>query len=185
MNNIRISLNRYSDVNLYFQDEARFGLMTHLGSRITAKGVRPKVKYQHKFATTYLYGSYSPIDGDAFVYEINGVSSEIFEAYLYQFSLQRPDQAKIIVIDNAGFHSTKHIKIPDNIFLLRIPPYSPELNPCEQIWAWIKTRYKNMVFKNMKELKSWLHKMVKNMNPEIIKSIVGNHHYLNAFNANI
>jgi len=44
--------------------------MTHLGSRITAKGVRPKVQFQHKFATTYLYGSYSPIDGDAFVYEI-------------------------------------------------------------------------------------------------------------------
>ena len=96
-------------MNLYFQDESRFGLMTHVGSLITARGVRPKVKYQHKFATTYLYGSYSPIDGDSFVYEIEGVNTHIFEAYLYQFSLHRPDQVKIIVIDNAGFHSTKHI----------------------------------------------------------------------------
>ena len=156
--------------------------MTHLGSRITAKGVRPKVQFQHKFATTYLYGSYSPIDGDAFVYEIDGVSSDIFEAYLHQFALHKPEQIKIVVIDNAGFHSTTNIEIPENIVLLRIPPYSPELNPCEQIWAWIKTRYKNNVFKDMKSLKEWLHDIVKNMKAQTIKSIVSNHHFLNAFN---
>lgn len=165
---------------MYFQDEARFGLMTHLGSVITAKGIRPKVKYQHKFATTYLYGSYSPIDGDAFVFEIDGVNSDIFEAYLYQLSLHRPEQAKILVIDNAGFHSTKNIQIPNNIVLLRIPPYSPELNPCEQIWAWIKTRYKNITFSDIHQLKDWLHNIVINMKPDLIKSIVSNHHYLKA-----
>ncbi len=154
--------------------------MTHVGSIITAKGVRPKVKFQHKFATTYLYGSYSPIDGDAFVYEIDGVSTEIFEAYLHKFSLHRPDQAKIVVIDNAGFHSTKNIEIPENIILLRIPPYSPELNPCEQVWAYIKSRYKNKVFADINLLKEWLHSIVKSMKPSTIKSIVSNHHYLKA-----
>lgn len=155
--------------------------MTHVGSIITAKGVRPKVKFQHKFETTYLYGSYSPIDGDAFVYEIDGVSTKIFETYLHKFSLHRPDQAKIVVIDNAGFHSTKNIEIPKNIILLRIPPYSPELNPCEQVWAYIKTRYKNKVFADINTLKEWLYEMVKNMTSNIIKSIVSNHHYINAF----
>ena len=155
--------------------------MTHLGSRITAKGVRPKVKYQHKFATTYLYGSYSPLDGDAFVYEIDGINTEIFEAYLNEFSKHRPEQAKIVVIDNAGFHSTKNFEIPENIYLLRIPPYSPELNPCEQIWAWIKTRYKNNIFEDITDLKAWLHHTVKNMKTKTIKSIVSNHHYLDAF----
>lgn len=154
--------------------------MTHVGSIITAKGVRPKVKFQHKFATTYLYGSYSPIDGDAFVYEIDGASIAIFEAYLNEFSLHRPDQAKIVVIDNAGFHSTKNIKIPENIILLRIPPYSPELNPCEQVWAYIKSRYKNKVFADINLLKEWLHLIVKSMKLSTIKSIVSNHHYLKA-----
>ena len=155
--------------------------MTHVGSIITAKGVRPKVKYQHKFATTYLYGSYSPIDGDAFVFEIEGVNTDIFEAYLQQFSMHRPDQTKIVVIDNAGFHSTKNIEVPSNIILLRIPPYSPELNPCEQVWAWIKSKYKNRIFKDIDQLKNWLHSTVKSMKPETIKSIVSNHHYINAF----
>ena len=72
----------------------------------------------------------------------------IFEAYLKELSLHRPHEAKILVIDNAGFHSTQQILVPDNIFLLRIPPYCPELNPCEQVWAWIKNRYKKSIIQN-------------------------------------
>lgn len=157
--------------------------MTHVGSTITAMGVRSKVLYQHKFATTYLYGSYSPIDGDSFVYEINGVNAKIFETYLQEFAKHRPNEAKIVVIDNAAFHSTKNFTVPKNIFLLRIPPYTPELNPCEQIWAWIKIRYKNKTFENIESLKSWLHETVISMTKETIQSIVGNHHYLKCFNA--
>lgn len=159
--------------------------MTHIGSCITAKGIRSIVPYQHKYATTYLYGSYSPIDGDSFVWEINAVSTQIFEAYLEAFSKHRPDEIKIVFIDNAGFHSTKNIEVPDNIRLIRIPPYSPELNPCEQIWAWIKSRYKNQLFKDIEPLRQWLHSTVKNMDTTLIKSIVSNHHYLNSFNTAI
>ncbi|MDA8693112.1 IS630 family transposase [Saprospiraceae bacterium] len=179
---MRLSLNK-NKVNLYFQDESRFGLLTHTGSVITACGVRPKVQYQHKFANTYLWGSYSPIDGDSFVYEINGVSTKIFEAYLQEFSKHREDETKIVIIDNAGFHSTKNIQIPKNIILLNIPPYCPELNPCEQIWAYIKQRFKNKTFDTMKNLKKWLHKTVNEMEATTIKSIVSNHHYIDAFYA--
>ena len=88
-----------------------------------------------------------------------------------------------MVIDNARFHSTKNIKIPDNIHLLNIPPYTPELNPCEQVWKYIKDRYKNKCFKNLEQIKEWLSNFVSEMDIETIKSIVGNHHYLNAFYA--
>lgn len=157
--------------------------MTHLGKYLTKVGVKPIVDYQHVFKTTYLYGSYSPIDGDSFVWEINGVDTTIFEAYLKAISKYKPDQYKILVIDNAGFHSTKNIEIPENIFLLRIPPYAPELNPCEQVWQYIKNRYKNQRFDTMKKLKEWLHRFVKNMNSQTIKSITSNHKYLNQFYA--
>lgn len=170
-------------MNLYFQDEARFGMMTHLGRYLTASGVKPIVSYQHIFKTTYLYGSYSPINGDSFVWEINGVDTTIFEAYLKEFSKYKPNEYKIVVIDNAGFHSTKNIEVPENIFLLRIPPYAPELNPCEQVWQYIKNRYKNQRFETMEKLTDWLHNMVNQMTTETIKSITGNHHYINAFNA--
>ena len=178
-----LNTNKYSSVNLYFQDESRFGLMSHMGSCISAKGVRPVINYSHKFASTYLYGSYSPINGDSFVWEIEGVSTQIFEAYLNGLSAHHPQEFKIVVIDNAGFHSTKHIEIPDNIYLLKIPPYTPELNPCEQVWAYLKTRFKNQVFPTMEKLKDWLYVHVGNMTEQTIISITANHHFLNQFNA--
>jgi len=185
LDSIRLSLNkdRFDSIDLYFQDEARFGMMNHLGSYLTASGVKPIVNYQHVYRTTYLYGSYSPVNGDSFVWEVNGVSTEIFEAYLDEFSKYNPKEYKIVVIDNAGFHSTKHIEIPDNIYLLRIPPYYPELNPCEQVWRYIKNRFKDNRFETMGDLKKWLHNMVCEMKTETIESITSNHHYLNAFMA--
>ena len=157
--------------------------MTHLGSCITAKGVRPVINYQHRFSNTYLYGSYSPLDGSSFVWEINGVDKETFHQYLTALSQYRPREYKIVVIDNAGFHSVKEVKIPENIYLLNLPPYSPELNPCEQVWAHIKKRYKNQTFTSMEALKDWLHQAVLEMTPETIKSITSNHHYLDSFYA--
>lgn len=183
---IRMSLNKnkYDSVNLYFQDESRFGLMTHIGKCLTAKGVKPIVKYQHAFKNTYLYGAFSPVDGDSFVYEIEGTTSEIFFKYIEQLSLHRPNELKIVVIDNAGFHSLKDYTIPKNIKLLRIPPYSPELNPSEKIWAYVKQSYKNKVFGNMKKLKDWLNQFVlDNIKEPVVKSITHHPIYLEHFKA--
>lgn len=180
---IRINLNKdkYSSINLYYQDESRFGLKTFVGRCLSVKGIRPLVKYQHRFKNTYLWGSYSPITGDQFVWEIEGVDKSIFEKYLEEFSKFNPSEFKIMIIDNAKFHSTKNIVIPDNIALINIPPYTPELNPCEQVWQYIKKRYKNKTFETMEDLKNWLWDMSKSMNAELIKSITSNHRYAQFF----
>ena len=143
---------KFKSFNLYFQDESRFGLKTHIGRCLTARGVKPIVKYQHAFKNTYLYGSFSPVNGDSFVYEIEGTTSEIFYEYLKAFSKHQPLELKIVIIDNAGFHSLSKYNIPDNIKLVRIPAYSPELNPSEKIWAYIKKDYKNRVFENLENV---------------------------------
>ena len=61
----------------------------------------------------------------------------MFHNYLVCFSKHKPEEFKIIVIDNAGFHYIKNFKIPKNIKLIRIPLYNPELNPSEKIWEYI------------------------------------------------
>lgn len=185
---LRVGLNKdkIKSVNLYYQDESRFGLMTHIGKCLTARGVKPIVKYQHAFKNTYLYGSFSPINGDSFVYEIEGTTSEIFYKYLLEFSKYKPNELKVIIIDNAGFHSLKKYKIPDNIKLIRIPPYTPELNPSEKIWHYIKQHYKNCVFGNLQNVKQWLHEFIRcKLNEELIKSITHNNFYENTFKAHI
>lgn len=184
LSNLRISLdkNKYSGVNLYFQYESRFGF-DPCRKIFDCRGVKPIVKYQHAFKNTYLYGSYSPINGDSFVWEINGTDTKIFEAYLQAFSKHNEKEYKVVVIDNAGFHSTKHIEIPDNIYLLNIPPYCPELNPCEKIWQHIKSRFKNKTFDTIKNLKEWLAESVIQMTEKQIMSITHNEKYLDNFNA--
>ena len=134
----------------------------HVGRCLTARGVKPIVQYQHAFKNTYLYGSFSPINGDSFVYEIEGTTSEIFYEYIKAFSEYKKNEMKIIVIDNAGFHSLAKYNMPENITFIRIPPYSPELNPSEKIWAYIKKDYKNRVFENLDNVKKWLHHFIKN-----------------------
>ncbi len=129
-----------------------------------------------------MYGSYSPVDGDSFVWEINGTDTKIIEAYLQAFSKHRETEYKIVVIDNAAFHSTKNINVPDNIFLLNIPLYCPELNPCEKVWQHIKPRFKNQAFETIKNLKQWLATSVNQMTEKQIMSITHNEKYLEEMN---
>ena len=179
---ISSNIKQYNSFNLYFQDESRFGLKTHVGRCLTARGVKPIVRYQHAFKNTYLYGSFSPINGDSFVYEIEGTTSEIFYRYIKDFSQYKPDEFKIIIIDNAGFHSLSRYSIPENIGLVRIPPYSPELNPSEKVWGYIKQFYKNNVFENLENVKTWLHDFIKNRLPkEKVLSITHDKVFLDAF----
>lgn len=181
---MNLNKNNFESINLYFQDESRFGLMTHIGRCLTARGVKPLVNYQHAFKNTYLYGSFSPVDGEYFVYEIEGTTSEIFYKYLLEFSKHRPKELKLVIIDNAGFHSMKNYQIPENIMLIRIPPYTPELNPAEKVWQYIKQSYKNKVFESLENVKQWLHQFIRNeLNQEKIMSITRNEFYLNNFKA--
>ena len=142
------------------------------------------VNYQQAFKNTYLYGSYSPIDGSHFTWEVEGVDTIIFEAYLKAFSLYNTEELKVVVIDNAGFHSTKNINVPGNIKLIRIALYIPELNPCEKVWQYLKERFKNKTFGDIKELKTWLNQIVKTeINNQNVINIVKSDFYINMFKA--
>ncbi len=179
-------LSSYESVNLYFQDESRFGLMTRIGKVVTAIGVKPLVKFKQAFKNTYLYGSFSPINGDSFLMEIEGVSVNIFETYLTAVSKYKPKEFKIIIIDNAGFHSTANMDIPDNIALINIPPYSPELNPAEKVWGFMKEKFKNKVFDSLDKVKEWIYKTVKeDLTEERILSLTHSDFYLNSLKCHL
>jgi len=79
-----------------------------------------------------------------------------------------------MVLDNAGWHQSHELKVPKNMRLIPLPPYSPELNPMENVWDEIREKFfHNMVFKNIDHLEDHLvdalHKMEES--PEITKSI--------------
>jgi len=156
--------------------------MTHVGRAITAMGVKPTVKFKQAFKNTFLYGSFSPINGDSFLWEVEGVCLQIFESYLTAFSKYKPDEYKIVIIDNAGFHSAVNINIPKNIMLINIPPYCPELNPAENVWGFLKGKFKNKVFDSLDKVKEWIYDAVNNeLTVERILSITHNDFYINSF----
>jgi len=98
-------------------------------------------------------------------------NSDNFQLFLNEFSLQRPDEFKVIVLDNGAFHKAKKLVIPDNIALTFLPPYSPELNPSEKMWAKLKRDFTNRLFKSLDSLSDYLEKLCVSMTEKEVKSI--------------
>ena len=176
-----LNKNKYTSVNIYFQDESRFGLMTKQKRVLVSKGIKPIGKFQHSYKWLWLWGCFSPITGDAFYWETSHVGSDIFEGFLNDFSKTNPNELKLLVIDNAGFHACQNITIPDNVKLIRIPPYAPELNPAEKVWQWMKARVSMKFFESTKVLQDKITEMVNQLNPCLIKSITGYELYTKLF----
>jgi len=78
----------------------------------------------------------------------------------------------LLVCDNAVWHRSKALKIPENIKILFIPPYTPEMNPIEQVWAKIREiGFNNRLFKTLDDVVDKLCDTIKNLQNETIKSI--------------
>ena len=176
--------NKFDSAHLYFQDESRFGLMTKQKRVLVSKGVKPIGKYQHSYQSLWLWGCFSPITGNSFYWETSSVSNDLFEGFLQELSKQNPKEFKIMVIDNAGFNACKNIAIPENIEFIRIPPYTPELNPDEKVWQWIKERVAMKFFEDLESLKKKITEMITQLKSELIKSITGYDLYTKTFLSN-
>lgn len=164
----------YQSINLYFQDESRFGLHTKYGRGLAARGVQPVCTFQQVFQYTYLFGAFSPITGIQFQLEMPLCNSDSFQKFLDEFSLQNPNEYKIVVLDNGAFHKARTLTIPHNIKLLFLPPYSPELNPAEKMWQHIKRKFTNKYFKNLDDISIFFSETINSIAPETIKSICSN-----------
>ena len=173
----------FKNINIYFEDESRFGLLTVPRRILTIKGVKPLIPYQHKFKNFYLFGAFSPITGTHFTLELPKCNSDCFQLYLNEFSLQEPDEFKILFLDNGAFHKAKDLDIPSNIALVFIPPYSPELNPAEKMWRYFKDRIANEIFKTLDDLSNRLTQLIINLKNETIISMTSFDYYVNNYNA--
>ena len=79
-----------------------------------------------------------------------------FQIFLNEFAEQNINEYKIIVLDNGAFHKAKNLEIPKNIGLIFLPPYSPELNPAENMWAIMKREFTNKLHKSLNEVSDFI-----------------------------
>jgi transposase len=138
---------------------------------LTASGIKPECQFQQVFKSTYLYGAFSALNGDMFCLELPFCDSNNFQIYLNEFAEQNKNEFKIMVLDNGAFHKSKTLKIPKNIALLFLPPYSPQLNPAEKIWLTLKRDFTNRLFSSLGQLSDFITQALKKITQQNVKSI--------------
>ncbi len=94
--------------------------------------------------------------------------------FLEEMAKTNKDKKMVIVMDGAGWHKSVGLIIPANIRIIIQPPYSPELNPTEKLWQYIKDHIiKNRIYKTLHKLENAVCEFVKRLTPEIIRSVCG------------
>lgn len=157
-----------------FQDEARFGLISQNKYCWCPFPFRPVCPSMISHENTYVYGAVSIGSGQWDSLILPYANSDCMQIFLDEISLRYPKERIVMVLDGARWHTADILVIPKNMRLLPLPPYSPELNPVENIWEEIREKgFQNKVFASLDALEDELVKSLKDMedHPEISKSI--------------
>jgi hypothetical protein len=128
----------------------RVGQKTHR-TRVWGKtGTRPRQVADLRTGCAYLYGAICPERGTGAAIVMQRADTEGMQLHLDEISANvAPGAHAILILDQAGWHTTSKLNKPDNISLLPLPPRSPELNPAENIWQYLRQRWlSNRVFKD-------------------------------------
>ena len=129
-------------LQLWFQDEARFGNKGRVAHRWYERGQRPPGLCDRRFTWAYVFSAVRPATGEDFTLVMPVISTEAMSIFLEGFAARlEPDVHALIVLDQAGWHGAKALRISDNITLVPLPPYAPELNPVERVWLHLRERY--------------------------------------------
>jgi transposase len=123
-------------------DEARVGQKGRACHRWYEKGERPPGLVDQRFASAWLYAAVRPTNGEDVALVLPSVSGVMMSVFLRHFgdSLRRGVHA-VLVLDQAGWHGAKALKVPGNVTLVPLPSYSPQLNPVERVWQYLRERF--------------------------------------------
>ena len=129
-------------VEIWLEDETRVGQQGSLTGIWAKKGTRPRKVKQRQFISTYLYVAACHKTGQSYAVVLPYANTKAMSIFLQGLSKEIKEGKHVaLVIDNAGWHNSNKMIVPDNITLIPLPPYSPELNAMEQVWEWIKKRF--------------------------------------------
>jgi len=158
--------------DVFFFDEGRFGLMSYIGKYWALKGVKPFSKVKPGYKNFYVYSSVSSHTGEAFSLILPWVNTEMMNKYLTEFGKYYSKKKLFVILDQAGWHKAKDLEVPQNIKLIYLPPYSPELNPVERLWLWLRRHVcKNRIFDSVELLMDELSFVLQNMTKAKISTL--------------
>jgi transposase len=155
-----------------FFDESRFGTHSKIGCGWFEKNTRPAVKMKLGYKNFYLYSSVDAKDGSSFSLIMPLVNTEAMSVFLAELSKEYPSDRIALIMDGAGWHKSTDLKVPENIKIFFLPPYSPELNPVERLWLYIKKHtLSNKIYKTIDDLEDALCEFINQLSQEVVKNI--------------
>ncbi len=144
-------------LRVMFEDESRFGRISDIRRCWFPKGQRPIVSKQMIREYAYVYGAFSPKDGQSDMVILPRMDTACINWYLQEVSKRHKQEYLIMFMDGAASHRAKALEIPQNIRIERLPAYSPELNPAENIWRKLKEEnFYNRSFGSLEEIEEQL-----------------------------
>jgi len=161
---------------LMYQDEAGFGRINKPKACWCGNGIRPVVPCLRVREYVYAYGAVSPTDGEMVSLVLPKSNTDCMNIFLSEVSKRYPNDFILMVCDNAPWHKSQGLNIPDNIKLYPLLPYTPELNPIEMIWDELREKFfKNDFFKTLSAVMDRLCEGLNflELNHNIVKSITG------------
>ena len=154
-------------------DEARFGQQGTITNVWARKGSRPTAVRQTKYEWCYLYAAVEPASGASAALIAPNADTGTMNQFLKILDAERqPDEKIVLIMDGAGWHKSKALQIPSGIKVLLLPACSPELNPTENLWHYIRSHYmSNRAYKDYDALFDAGTTAYRRLTPEIIKSV--------------
>lgn len=166
-----------------FQDEASFGRINKPKYCWCPEGVRPSVPCHHIREYRYAFGAVDPITGEPFFLVMPRCDTICMNIFLQQLSEAFSDDMILLCCDGASWHKSKTLIIPENIELFYIPPYTPEMNPIEQIWKELRRRgFKNEIFATLEKVVLRLCDTICGLTHDVIRSITARKWIVQCFN---
>jgi len=156
----------------FFFDEGRFGLQSTVCRLWAEKGKEHKVKVKQGFKNFYMYSAICPKTGDDFSLILPFVCTDMMNLYIQAFSEKYKDQKVILIMDQAGWHKSKDLVVPENITIIFLPPYSPELNPVERFWRFLKKEVlHNVIYNTLGDLTTALVEFYSTIEKDSLKTL--------------
>jgi transposase len=129
-------------LRVYFEDEPRFGQQGTLTNVWARKGSRPVAVRQTEYQYLWVLGVVCPETGQAEGLLSPRLNTDVVNVFPDQFSASLPaDEHAVLIWDGAGFHTSNRLRTPPNVTLLQLPAYSPESNPIENLWHYLKSHF--------------------------------------------
>jgi len=116
----------------------------------------------------------SPLSGQLFSLVLPYVDADGMSIFLEHMAQVFENEICVLILDGAGWHRAKDLRVPATVKLVSLPPYSPELNPVEHIWNWLRDHvFKNFAFNSLDEVMDVLCAGLKDLSlrPDLVKSL--------------